>query len=71
MAVKKTEKQTEKQTLTVTCKTGRRFRAGLEFGPQAREVDVAPEQAAAIKADPLLYVEPSPPAPLPKGEGSR
>lgn len=57
MTVKKTGKQPETQTLTVTCKTGRRFRAGLEFGPQAREVEVTPDRAALIQADPLLTVE--------------
>lgn len=45
------------QTLTVTAPQGRRFRAGLEFGRDPRQVEVTPEQAATIAADPLLVVE--------------
>lgn len=44
-------------TLTVTAPQGRRFRAGLEFGRDPRQVEVTPEQAAVIAADPLLVVE--------------
>lgn len=75
MSGKTTKKQASKGPeslpLTVRCATGRRFRAGLEFGPVARAVEVTPEQAALIEADPLLSVGPSSPAPLPEGEGRR
>lgn len=60
MAKKTTVKPAEKpdlKTLTVSCKGGRRFRAGLEFGPQPRTIDVTQEQAAQISADPLLKIE--------------
>ncbi|GEM_PF-5833376 len=56
MAEKSETKKEEKKLtkLTVAAPGGRRFRAGLEFGPEAREVEVSPAQAAAIMADPLL-----------------
>lgn len=53
----KTAEKTDLEALTVVCKNGRRFRAGLEFGPQPRTVEVTAGQAAAIAADPLLTVE--------------
>ncbi len=57
--VKKAVLKTDEKTLplTVSAPKGRRFRAGLEFGPAARAVTVSPEQAAAIQADPFLRVE--------------
>lgn len=42
--------------LIVSCPTGRRFRAGLEFGPQPVEVEVTAEQVEQLKADPWLAV---------------
>ncbi len=42
--------------LTVACASGRRFRAGLEFGAEPRVVEVSAAQAEQIKADPLLSV---------------
>ena len=43
-------------TLSVCSPSGRRFRAGLEFGVAPRVVEVSAEQALQIKADPLLSV---------------
>lgn len=50
------EAQETRVTLTVACPTGRRFRAGLQFGVVPVEVEVTAEQAAQIQADPHLAV---------------
>ncbi len=54
---KKTEKPAALVSLSVSAPAGRRFRAGVEFGPVARTVEVSPERAAAIRADRALKVE--------------
>ncbi len=46
----------ERVTLIVACPSGRRFRAGLQFGQQPVQVSVSPAQAEQIQADPLLSV---------------
>lgn len=51
-----TEAAVEVVTLIVACPSGKRFRAGLEFGAQPRTVTVSAEQAEQIKGDPLLSV---------------
>ena len=42
--------------LIVACPTGRRFRAGLEFGATPIEAEVTDEQVEQLKADPCLAV---------------
>lgn len=61
MATKKTPAadklpEAELVKLTVACPTGRRFRAGLEFGTDPTEVEVTADQAAQLFADPTLAV---------------
>lgn len=48
--------ESELVKLTVACPTGRRFRAGLEFGAEPTEVEVTADQAAQLFADPALAV---------------
>ncbi|WP_429885375.1 hypothetical protein [Geoalkalibacter halelectricus] len=55
--VKPPEKAATQAALVVTSRQGRRFRAGFEFGPVPRTVEVTPERAALIEADAFLSVE--------------
>ena len=58
---RKSEEKTEELTPTVFTVTARqpvRWRSGMQFGAEPRDVELTQEQAEAIFDDPLLVIVP-------------